>query len=927
MDSSEEIDVSEYPSEKVPNIVISGLSVLSWFLFRPSYWRHFVFKIDPSLAVDMCLADLKLLHWQNKKLRSHLMGGYFVIPFLTSFFIALFFISKGLISHNIWIGLLLSIGIGLAIGITVNIPSGILAAFVSSIFFSIYFGLADATILNIFLSNIIGINIGCMTGIIIYATTTIVNQNANSTISQQGRSIFAGFLSGLLLFLLILSSLFLVIISWQNNQIRSVVTGIFTGFIPFTIFGMTVWWQSNKVVPSLIAGSLFGLTLAVIFIIPFQNKGVLPDIYGIDLITIILSIIFTIFIILFTLPYVLVSRIAGSTVGVIIAAVVIMLVIMGIGAIFPIFNWQTNLFWNVLVIIIIATMGLWRPLLFYPFEYLWNTFLYQRDKEEYGENGVRLYRNSAFWDEQQRIPLFGLENHLIWVLERDVEAGQTAVHRLNFTHQRWAARAAQIELDARQFMAQGNIDAIGTVHKSFIGGGIEGPASALLRSFSYISKDIASALNQESSFNQRLALNAINEHLNGVIREITRSNEKYAIRFQPVAKSWHNIILAYISELEDAAERRQEIDNPYIIGVPLTSQQEIFVGRVDISRRIENLIIDKRRPPILLYGQRRMGKTSLLNNLGRMLPFNIIPLFVDLQGPVSFATDHAGLFYNLSRSMVNSAMKQRGIELPLPPRQTLNQDPFTSFDEWLDQVEKVLVQNKKNTILLLLDEFESLDLAFEDGRFDETAVLSFLRHIIQHRNRFKVLMAGSHTLNEFKRWSSYLINAQIIPIGYLSVEEVHHLIEKPINNFALRYHEDARNRVVSVTRGHPFLVQLLCSEIVSLKNTQITDRRRLVTKEDVELAIPEVLNRGGLFFADIEQNQVSSANIDLLKAIATAGEETSVPFSRLSIQTGNKIELNQSLNQLIKRDILEEDDGKYQFQVELIRQWFAQYTV
>src|SRR4030095_11613776 len=88
-------------------------------------------------------------------------------------------------------------------------------------------------------------------------------------------------------------------------------------------------------------------------------------------------------------------------------------------------------------------------------------------------------------------------------------------------------------------------------------------------------------------------------------------------------------------------EQRQEIESPYIVGVPLTAQQDIFVGRVDISAQIERLLLSRQCPPLLLYGQRRMGKTSLLNNLGRLLPSAIVPLFVDAMGPVSLASDHA----------------------------------------------------------------------------------------------------------------------------------------------------------------------------------------------------------------------------------------------------------------------------------------------
>ncbi|MEE8390039.1 MAG: hypothetical protein V3S14_04485 [Anaerolineae bacterium] len=111
------------------------------------------------------------------------------------------------------------------------------------------------------------------------------------------------------------------------------------------------------------------------------------------------------------------------------------------------------------------------------------------------------------------------------------------------------------------------------------------------------------------------------------------------------------------------------------------------------------------------------------------------------------------------------------------------QDHVTCFDEWLDQVEQVLGQN---TALLALDEFEALDGALAKGHFDETAVMGMLRHLIQHRPRFKVLLAGSHTLDDLQRWSSYLINVQVVHIGYLEEDETRQLVEQPVKDFALR---------------------------------------------------------------------------------------------------------------------------------------------
>jgi hypothetical protein len=414
-----------------------------------------------------------------------------------------------------------------------------------------------------------------------------------------------------------------------------------------------------------------------------------------------------------------------------------------------------------------------------------------------------------------------------------------------------------------------------------------------------------------------LALKGVEERLDGLLRELTRSSERYALRFQPIAAQWRRIIAGHSEELAKTVESRQEIDNPYVIGVPLTEQQEIFVGRTDISGRIEQLLLEQQRSPLLLYGQRRMGKTSLLNNLGRLLPSTIIPLFVDLQGPASRAADYNGFLYNIGRGMVASAQKQRNLALPLLNRERLAGDPFTQFDEWLDEIEEVL---GKNTALLAFDEFEALDTPLAEGRFSEATLLGMFRNLIQHRLSFKMLLTGSHTLNEFERWASYLINVQTVHISYLNEVEARQLVEEPVKGYALQYEAEASQRVLILTRCHPFLVQLLCGEIVAYKNEQATAVRRLARLADVEAAAGEALKRGSFFFADIERNQVDSAGLEALRFMARQGEGAVVEEGRLADKLGQ--ELSRVIALLVRRELIETVNGGYRFQVELIRRWF-----
>ena len=163
--------------------------------------------------------------------------------------------------------------------------------------------------------------------------------------------------------------------------------------------------------------------------------------------------------------------------------------------------------------------------------------------------------------------------------------------------------------------------------------------------------------------------------------------------------------------------------------------------------------------------------------------------------------------------------------------------------------------------------------------------------------------------------------AQVVQIGYLHEAEVRHLIEHPVKDFTLRYEPAASARIIALTRGHPYLVQLLCAEVVALKNTQDTALRRLARLEDVEAAVPEALASGDMFFADIAGNQIDAHGLALLRWLAAQGEGAVLSKAALARQAPEQLE--PTLRQLLQRDLIESADGGYRFQVELIRRWFA----
>ena len=905
------------------NLLTGSVRLLFWLFFHPSAWRNHLKRLDSTLSPYFSLADLQRRQWTNGGIIRFLLMTFFAWPLFVGLLLGLVLWVLRLPVDLLILGVMLGVAVGLIVGLAASIAGSVAVGVTVGMATGFALGIGGALLLrspgelvlnglpiplNVVVSSLIGVTSGLAGGLAYGVGVGVTRDEMVQETAVPGVSILRQ-ISGMVVGILIgLGAGFLARFlegSWATTLLTA---------LPF---GLAVGWRSRSWRRGLLAGLLVGLAVWLAGGLPNAQADASAAVGGL-----VQALAFVAFVAaLFALPYVLAEKIAGTWAGGLAGS-------LGSGA--GLFLFATDgvtygpfLWFGFAGILLGLTLAWWRPVLLYPFLLVWNRLLYQLDlqRNDHKEKRPLLRLHSAFWDEFQRLPLLNLDAHLLLTINKNLAEGRTAMAYLSSTRQRWAAQAAQIELDARQLERCETAVHIAEVHPGLAAGDLVGPASALLRSFSRLSTDVAAALQQESAYNQRLALHAVEDRLDGLLRELTRSNEPYAARFRPIAASWRHIVGEKGARLAEEAELRQEIDSPYIIGVPLTEKQAIFIGRQDVSSRIEQLLLDRRQPPLLLYGQRRVGKTSLLNNLGRLLPSSIVPLFVDLQGPASRAQDEAGFLYNVARSMIQSARRQRSVTLPPLSREQLADDPFTRFDEWLDEVETAL---GGHLALLMLDEFEALERVLALQRFDEEIVLGMLRHLIQHRPRFKVLLSGSHTLAEFSRWSSYLINVQVVHIGFLHPDEARQLVEAPVQEFALRYEPEASQRVLDLTRGHPFLVQLLCAEIVALKNEQPPAQRRLATVADVETAVPEALIHGSFFFADMRQNQADEVGGQVLNLLAQAREGEPVSRSEVEAKVaGETAVLNQAINQLQQREIIEAHGDGWRFQIELVRRWFA----
>lgn len=391
--------------------------------------------------------------------------------------------------------------------------------------------------------------------------------------------------------------------------------------------------------------------------------------------------------------------------------------------------------------------------------------------------------------------------------------------------------------------------------------------------------------------------------------------------------SWQEVISLYIEQLKDPRNFIRKlvapISNPYIVGSPVTGK--IFVGREDILRRFDELWSTSGQiPSIVLYGHRRMGKTSILRNLPKHIKQDLIIDF-NMQR-VGYVSSTGELLYNLALAIYYALPELQRQNLNEPSdAEFLEKNSVTSFDRFLKKIDS-LRDNRR--VIVTVDEFEIIEELLKTGKID-SRLLDFWRSLIQTYSWFIMVFAGLHTLDEMTHdyWNPLFGSVRGIPVSYLSQKATELLITKPSSDFDLEYTTEAISLIYSLTYGQSYLVQLICHNLVTYFNRERFERgiyrEPPLTAEDVETVthMPEFYRDGNAYFEGIWEQAKEAHGQEQLQILQVLSRQ---PFSsnELSQKTGISLaQIHKALEILMRHDVIQKQEDSYTYRVELMRRW------
>ncbi|MGD8623775.1 MAG: hypothetical protein PVJ34_04510, partial [Anaerolineae bacterium] len=370
---------------------------------------------------------------------------------------------------------------------------------------------------------------------------------------------------------------------------------------------------------------------------------------------------------------------------------------------------------------------------------------------------------------------------------------------------------------------------------------------------------------------------------------------------------------------------------PYVTGTPLRSG-EMFVGRQDVFDFVrENLLGAYQNNVIVLHGQRRTGKTSILYRLQEIMADTHLAVLVDMQGKAARGT--ADFLYALSDDIAY-ALESHEAYVDLPGRAAYEEAPeFTFRSRFLRSAIQALDDGGGNgrNLLLMFDEFEELQKRVDDERL-EPEIFSFLRNLMQHEPRLDFLFSGTHKLEELgaEYWSILFNIAAYKRITFLDPDEVRRLAAEPVAEFNMEYDPLALDRIIQVTAGHPYFTQVVCHEMVAFHNER---ERNYLTVTCVDNVLERIIERGEAHFkyiwagATADERRAMLALADLLPDADAAATPAQVgeELARKGYELDDDAR-TRALAHLQARDIVTRSGPQsslYRFKIDLIRRWIA----
>ena len=421
---------------------------------------------------------------------------------------------------------------------------------------------------------------------------------------------------------------------------------------------------------------------------------------------------------------------------------------------------------------------------------------------------------------------------------------------------------------------------------------------------------------------------------------------EYKIRDQEIPiKIEEHLSLRLYSENEF-----QSIRNLYVWadGSEVTDKK-MFFGRDKFIDIISDSIVNSDSKQVIIYGQKRSGKSSVLYHLKKnLLETNQTFCIYFSLGDIIKDLNDCTFYYKILTAIQDELelLEVEGKQIPeftIPSYTDFSTlpNPSDTFRKYIALFKRSCLQleewkNKK--LVVMIDEFTYLYTSIKKGKTSDTIMKQWKAVTQNEAAKFSVVLIAQDTVQSFKN-EDYAKNAfgviQDIRLTYLDEADARRLIEEPTNtNFqGTRFIGNSVDAILEYTSYNPYYIQIFCNRLIEYMNQKKLIK---VTEADVK-DVAELLLEGSQALPPEKYDNLIRAGekydipefedepiIKVLRQIAVGSKNIGL-CPRESISIGDKNLEDKILNHLYDREVIEkkttENSENYKILVRLFKEW------
>jgi len=386
----------------------------------------------------------------------------------------------------------------------------------------------------------------------------------------------------------------------------------------------------------------------------------------------------------------------------------------------------------------------------------------------------------------------------------------------------------------------------------------------------------------------------------------------------------------------EPARRFVSVANPYSRysgGTPV-EEQKMFFGRRELLERIYSEVTSG---PLgqcfVLYGQKRSGKSSVLRQLAKRLRPPNLAIYLSL-GTIDTAKAERSFVQacidSLYERLVHDFDMTDIMEHHWPREIQVESSPIESFRRSVRASTRMLEARKgwrDVRPIFLVDEFTYVYEYIREGLLTP-AFMRQWKSLLESRT-FDAVLVGQDTMPRFKEaYPNEFGVTHDERISYLSEEEARALAEDPIMmGSESRYKGASVDRLISLTAGSAFYLQIFCDRLVQHLNR---NRLAFIT----ESVVGDVLGQLTIGPAALPMDKFDPL-------ITAAGESVALAPKERYLALLTRVALNPSITSqdvgaedaslvrdLFAREVLERDaSGRLRIRVGLFAEWLRANSV